>query len=412
MTITFYPFGTFSGGGSGVLNLTGDVIGSGSVPGTITTTVASVGGQTAANIGAAVAEVIASNTNFTIFEVRSNEGIDDPANGSVLKPLQTISYALSLITDSSISKPYLINALGNFNESALNPKPYVFINGNDSIISVSNEINLDASWSAGGIGAIYNFSNVAFNNNMILDFTSLPSSLFIMDNLISTVSPKCYFYGNPSGGTTIILNNITALSDAFKFRINPQDCDFIIKNSKFQDFIYFTTAGASIDFIIDSFENEFTTPMSITNGATNLITFKNFSSSSNTVTLAGGAGSGINYKVSGSLTTISLPIITGNVTIDYFDALPFNSINADTGAVTTSFKVWYIRPQTMIGAYSIPSGVGMGGILLKIKAPPSNLFNAVITPLAGTIEALASLTLVPGQAIELFSNSTTNWSIL
>jgi len=104
-------------------------------------------------------------------------GVDAASNnGSINLPYKSINYALTQITDADQTKPYTVNCnTGAYSEIDLHIKPWIFIQGNNSSLTVANQVIGDASWSSGGYSGISNFNNVDFQNGINLDFDVLAS---------------------------------------------------------------------------------------------------------------------------------------------------------------------------------------------------------------------------------------------
>ena len=128
--------------------------------------------------------VVLTSSLSTIYV--SNSGDDVLGDGTVLKPYATLSHALASVTPSP-ANPYMINmATGLYSETNLVLKANVYIEGNQSTLSVSGSVTLDVDWSAGGFLYIQNFASLSLPASVSLDFTavSAPSALFVFQNNI------------------------------------------------------------------------------------------------------------------------------------------------------------------------------------------------------------------------------------
>lgn len=317
MTITNYPFGVFSGGGGGggALSLTGDVVGSGNVPGSIATIVTQVGGQTATNIAAVVAEVLATATNQTMLYVRSHEGSDITGDGSVLKPYKTISFAATQLSTLAVTTPCVINAVGNFTES-LNIYPNVSIFGNNMSTLNIGSTTVDASWATNGGFFILNGFNLNITSPLTLDFsTSNASSISnILINEINVINgtSTINIIGQPAGSTYVSIANVNGVTG--QPNINFQDVYLTLFDSFLQGYSYVISAPVSVNFIAI-----------ISAIVWSAGSWNNLSSSNLEAVVLSSPNLG-SHTVNGnialvidcdSITLVSNPVLTGGATIQY-----------------------------------------------------------------------------------------------
>ena len=138
--------------------------------------------------------------------VDSFAGVDEIGRGSAIAPFKTISFANSQIVGASQSKPYLINAIGDFTDVSWTIKPFVYYQFNQSSYTVTNPVTLDPSWSAGGEVYINGISN--FVGNMSLNFNSInsPFAICSLSNIAS--SGQIQIIANSIGITVAFLENI------------------------------------------------------------------------------------------------------------------------------------------------------------------------------------------------------------
>ncbi|TXG86353.1 MAG: hypothetical protein E6R13_00705, partial [Spirochaetes bacterium] len=67
-------------------------------------------------------------------------------NGSINLPYKSINYALTQITDAEQIRPYTINCnTGSYAETDLHLKPWIYIEGNNSFLTVTNQVIGDTS---------------------------------------------------------------------------------------------------------------------------------------------------------------------------------------------------------------------------------------------------------------------------
>lgn len=154
-------------------------------------------------------------TNNVVY-VNSANGVDAAARGTVLSPYATLSYALSQITTATISEPFLIEMFGSFSETTLELKPNIYISGNNSYLTVTNQVVAHSSWNSVS-GALFfkDFVNVDFQAGMLLDLSTASFAVVQMQNINCNTIQTFKIIGDGAGaGTTIaILNNIYGFSN-------------------------------------------------------------------------------------------------------------------------------------------------------------------------------------------------------
>lgn len=170
--------------------------------------------------------------------VDSFAGSDTSGNGSIKVPWQTITHALSSITDASSSKVYNLNCTGIFNEASLNLKGYININGNNSILNLLGNIGIDSSWAANQISFVSNFSQVNFaisGAGVSVDFTSLGSSALYFSNInVSSASQTWTFSGTQS--SFFGLNSIYTQNSVMPINLVVNSSKASVVNSLNQNF--------------------------------------------------------------------------------------------------------------------------------------------------------------------------------
>lgn len=168
---------------------------------------------TVAQMAAAIQNMIVSPGNVKY--VMSNGGSDVTGNGSIEAPWATIGFAQSQITDASTSNVYLILPFGQFTETDLAFKPNIFWDLRNSQLTVTNQVILDPSWSAGGLFFFQNAFELNFPAGALFDFDALgaPFSVFSMNRINVAVASTFEFIGNASGTTIAILEGFQGFTN-------------------------------------------------------------------------------------------------------------------------------------------------------------------------------------------------------
>lgn len=180
-----------------------------------------VGG--AASSGKVSMKTMMKGLNPILVYVSSTGGQDISGGGGQLNPYATLEYALSQITDATSTKIYIINMSGNFNETTISLKPWIMVDGQESIMTITNQVVLDASWiSIGGTGIFQNFSNLNTMAGLNLDFTGAPDSQIEMENLSLASSVPWLIKGDLTNGTIAILDQVFGVGSSPPITI--QDC--------------------------------------------------------------------------------------------------------------------------------------------------------------------------------------------
>lgn len=163
--------------------------------------------------------------------VDASVGSDTNGSGSAINPYLSITKALSVITDNSVSKPYAIILSGSTTETAISLKPFVSIIGNgypSSQITISgagNNVVLDSSWSGVASGALildgitFSSSNLNFNLNGIAGSSAniVIRDCSIIGNLTyqgrgTTVDQLHIYHSLLSGASTSTMTDVTTTS--------------------------------------------------------------------------------------------------------------------------------------------------------------------------------------------------------
>lgn len=137
----------------------------------------STNGFTASNVQAAIEEVrnsISVPTSDQMYYV-DKSGSDTTGNGGFGKPYLTIGKALTVMTDASPTKRYVISVgPGDFNENLV-LKANVFITGAGPIVTkiTGTTINInDATWNVNGADNRSGFQDISVNATGTWDFTA------------------------------------------------------------------------------------------------------------------------------------------------------------------------------------------------------------------------------------------------
>ena len=165
--------------------------------------------QVTKNNGATWENLVDSSTSSSPTEVYvSNTGNDTPDAGTIGNPYETLSYALSQITDASASKPYTIFLVtGVFVEPSLALKAWVNIDGQNSVLSITNPVTADPSFNGGSISKIYNFADLNLFGGANLDFTASTSFCAIRFEDILTAAPYTVTIQGGAFGAALVVNN-------------------------------------------------------------------------------------------------------------------------------------------------------------------------------------------------------------
>lgn len=152
------------------------------------------------------AQIITARGLLTYLCVSSTAGVDAAGRGSVLKPYATIGYALSQITDNTITKQYFLDCYGIFSETNLALKPFVNLEGNGSKLSVSGVLSQSADWASLSNGFIlFNNFEIAIAS-VTFQIASMTGGKVIFSNLYNTLTSAWLFQANDT--VELTLNNI------------------------------------------------------------------------------------------------------------------------------------------------------------------------------------------------------------
>lgn len=165
--------------------------------------------QVTKNNGTTWENLVDSSTSSSPTEVYvSNTGNDTPDAGTIGNPYETLTYALSQITDASSSKPYTIFMVtGVYNEPSLALKAWVNIDGQNSNLTITNPVSADPSFNGGSISRIYNFADLNFVGGANLDFTASTSIVGLRFENILSAAPYTITIQGGAFGAALIVNN-------------------------------------------------------------------------------------------------------------------------------------------------------------------------------------------------------------
>jgi len=268
-------------------------------------------------IDAALAGVSPTPYVFVYRYVTSTGGVDAVGNGSITDPYATISYAISQITDNSITKRYIILCYGNLTETTLSLKPWVLIQGNSSSLAITT-INLDASFvgSTNALCYIDNFTGL--NGALTLDFTGAIAPRIIVTNLRPS-TPVTWTITGPtvsSGMSGVISRNFGGIGFTTPINLSISNFDGEIIDNCFSTVNLTTTGSSTLHSIF--FGN-------------NIIVF------GGSLTVSSTSGSNINVSSNSFFQSVPLSLTntsTGTAVLNCIGADGFSSITI-TGALTT-----------------------------------------------------------------------------
>ena len=154
-------------------------------------------------MGLSVGNNVKYNLNISpLLKYVDPNGVNSAGNGSDLFPYQTISYALSQITDASVTKQYNLLFTGIINDSGtIYIKEDISINGlTQLIINNSNPIVFDPSWNSTSGNDYAQFYNLEITGQFHADFSSFTgknAEIFLLNDSITT---PLVINGNSSNG--------------------------------------------------------------------------------------------------------------------------------------------------------------------------------------------------------------------
>ena len=192
-----------------------------------------------AGIDAKLGTLIPGAYSYNFVYVSSANGVDAVGNGSPAKPYATIVYALSQITTASSSNIFFMQCYGIFTPTTLNLKPWVFINGNNSQLTVTNPIGKDAAWSTTA-GTVY-FSNFQLNASITMDFTANTAPTIVyLENLNNPLTTPTFTFTGVTNLNIIGCNN----ANVNKITLSITNSNYNIQNCNLGNVSFaFTLAG-------------------------------------------------------------------------------------------------------------------------------------------------------------------------
>jgi hypothetical protein len=156
---------------------------------------------------------ISEKSISNILYVDSANGIDSLGRGSSLAPYASISYALSQITNHSFVT--LLQCFGDFTETNLSFPINCYIYGNNSTLTVTNQVTADATWAAAsGWFILKDFVNLNFSAGMLLDISAATFGVVRIQqiNCNTTELFKIKGNGDNTGTGIYVFDNIFGFS--------------------------------------------------------------------------------------------------------------------------------------------------------------------------------------------------------
>jgi len=292
----------------------------------------------------------------------ANSGSNINGDGSIINPYQTLSFAMSQITDASPTNPYSINLLtGDFSDTDLTLKSNVFIFGNSSTLNITNQVTLDPDWSAGGSGGIFDLYDANFAGGMALDFDSLGAldSVFAIKNVRANVASTWAFQGKITTGITRIL-----IEDIYSSSFQPTmllfDCFGYANNCVVDSFSIYNTNSQNTSF----YANNLITTNDLLSQASDTGNLNFFIANSRIFGTATFSSMGIGSctSLSSSVVYASAPVVSGEPTLLSIDLIGFPIVptgGATVNYVTTAISSWdgSNDPVDVVGG----SGIDLNG---------------------------------------------------
>jgi len=142
--------------------------------------------------------------------VSSTGGVDAVGNGSINFPYATPEYAYSQITDASSTKIYIMKMAGNFMSTTISVKPWIFIDGQNSVWAITNPVVADATFvSGGGMAFIESFSSINTVAGVDIDLSASAAAFsYIKFNEVMFASNAAWsIKGNPAQVLVSVLTN-------------------------------------------------------------------------------------------------------------------------------------------------------------------------------------------------------------
>lgn len=309
----------------------------------------------------------------------SNSGSNVTGNGSITNPWQTIAFALSQITTAASNNPFQINCLtGNYVETNLVFKPWVYINGLNSNLSIPGTITQHASFSSGGTVIFENFNQFICLSGMTLDFSS--AGFNGVEVRIQNINS---YFANPTEITGSGTSTVAYINNIFS-NVSPSfiNCRFYFLNSSTFNISHDinTIAGFYTSYISNTnFNDNFTVTGDGTPGASIYILGSNIPNAIN----ATGANIGL-FLSSDSVLNGYLPTLAGGSTATYINSS--NGVHANYTPVNYSPDAsGGTIPITSVAAHlhGIDNALGVVGDALNIVYVSYS--NGVDSPGAGTI---------------------------
>lgn len=305
----------------------------------------------------------------------SNQGNDGTGNGTLDNPYQTISFAISQITTNSSTNYFkIICTQGIYTETSLIFKPYVFVDGRNSLLTVDS-VELESNFIDGGDLIFENFFRFTCTGGT-LKFDAGSSTqpvILIINNLLSEVGFDINITGsNSSAYTYLYLNSVQTTIGTINFNIT--DCAGEINNCFGKNYEY-TALNPSVSFYFSQKNNYFFGGVNVINsGGSGVQSAWN----SNKIDGAFNASGSLSILLdSNTSSSSSVPSLSGGATITYLnvaDTLSANFSPSNYTPVDSSVKGNFQgidnKFSTFAGSYStvspaITASTGFGSILLS-----------------------------------------------
>ena len=316
-----------------------------------------------------------------------NVGVDEPVGrGSVLVPYRTLAYALNNVTGTSLIPVQIIANTGGYSETNLTLKPWVYIYGNASSITVTNPVTLDPSWSAGGNGLLKGFYNADFQGGTNLDFDAIAQAglaVFTFDDINGASNYTYTANGSTTGTTIVVFNQIVGYGS--QQDVNVTNCYGGMSNSTPNNVTY-TQSDAVNGHVWNMQSSQTIGNLSIESNAGNLTYFSNALNSYGAFTL----------YTTGTGTMTAYPLRSSAL-----GGVKFDSVGSGLNVTVDSY---FLANPIIVGTPVITYGTLAGGMSADFPGPVNYI---PVTPevkghLQGIDAALGGATGVPPAYAEMF----------
>lgn len=320
----------------------------------------------------------------------AQQGNDTLGNGTLGSPYATISKALTIITDNSSTKYYMISvSSGVYNNVSFALKPYVFVVGQEYVqlnTTASSMITLTSAFNSGTqIAGLYNLNltNTTFGNvnlNFILSSTSNSITINLYNINDSFNGGSTAIYGGSN--TTLNLFNYNIVTGTTIYFINQGIYNFInckilintilnsaggtsifnIRNSMFSNISMSSYLFTS--FTANLYESNISNLSLATNDSNTMNINSDVISIPINITTSGNPGPNINY-LSGS-NRLNYSPSTGINWTNKYNYIPntcqdaLDIIAGYTGSNNNTFYGYNAGNNTVSGSYNTIYGINAG----------------------------------------------------